>query len=141
MTFRTSTHLRRLAFATLLAAAATFSGSAIGDPALACAEPREWDIGGYDDCMAYALAQYQTGKMTFQEYNSNVNTCCWLNGGVVSEDQLCVAPTGEQSQEAERAPVEPAIQPPEATLWMPPPQDPPMILYPGAITPGPASRG
>jgi hypothetical protein len=41
MTPRTATYLRRVALATLFAAAATFSGSAFGDPAVACAAPRE----------------------------------------------------------------------------------------------------
>jgi hypothetical protein len=50
MTRRTATYLRRVALATLFAAAATFSGSAFGDPAVACAAPREWDIGAYDAC-------------------------------------------------------------------------------------------
>jgi hypothetical protein len=112
MTARISTYLRRLA--TLLAAAATFSISAFGGSASACAAPIEWDLNLYDECMAYALAQYQTGEMTFQEYNSNVNTCCWQSGGVVSETQLCVAPAGEEASEAER---QPAPWEGDMTLW------------------------
>jgi len=149
MTGRTPKYLRRLALATLLAAAATFSVSAVADPAVACAEPREWDIRHYDDCMAYALAQYQTGEMTFQEYNSNVNTCCWQSGGVVSETQLCVAPTGEQAQEAERQPAPPedglilwpgyqvlppagpAAPPPSEAAQAPGPPEGGMTLWPG----------
>lgn len=122
MTPRTTTYLRRSAFAILFGAAATLSASAFGDPATARAVPREWDIEGYDECMAYALAQYQTGDHTFQEYNQNVNTCCIINGGVVSETQVCVAPSGEQAQEAEKQPA----PPPDGgmTLWMPPPAGP-----------------
>jgi hypothetical protein len=52
-----------------------------------------------------------------------------------------VAPPAEQAEEAERAPVEAVVLPPGAVLWTPPPPPPPpMVLYPGAITPGPASR-
>lgn len=40
-------HTRRIVPAALLAATATLGGSAIGDPAVARAEPREWDIGAY----------------------------------------------------------------------------------------------
>jgi hypothetical protein len=137
---RTSTYLRRLALATLFAGAATLSSSAFGDPAVACAAPREWDIQSYDDCMAYILADYQSGKRTFQEYNADAKTCCWTSGGVISETQLCVAPTGEEAQEAERQPSPPPPPPgqvvgPPATLATqpPPPPAPPegMILWPG----------
>jgi hypothetical protein len=124
--------LRRAALVTLFAAATTLSASAFEDPAAARAEPREWDVANYDDCMAYLLADYQSGKRTFQEYNADANTCCWTSGGVVSEEQLCVAPTGEQAQEAEREPATPAPASPEVgmlpdggmTLYMPPPVAP-----------------
>jgi hypothetical protein len=141
MTLRTSKYLRRLVFATLLAAAATFSGSAFGDPALACAAPREWDIGAYDACSTRVDDAWIAGAISEASHLDAYRECCEKTGGIwnnASND--CMAPPAAQAQEAERAPVEPAIQPPEATLWMPP-QDPPMILYPGAITPGPASRG
>jgi hypothetical protein len=124
MTPRTSSYLRRFALATSFAAAATLSVSAFGDPAVAPAGPREWDVANYDDCMAYILADYQSGKRTFQEYNADAKTCCWTSGGVISEEQLCVAPPAEQAQEAERQPASPPPQDfggPTATLWMPPP--------------------
>ncbi|MDZ4269545.1 MAG: hypothetical protein U1D00_28340 [Mycobacterium sp.] len=129
----------RVAQATLIAAAATWAVGAFGEPADALAEPREWDVVNYDDCMAYILADYQTGKRTFQEYNGDAISCCRTSGGVYSETQGCVAPPAEQAQEAERAPAEIPVIGPDATLWMPPP-DGPMILYPEATTPGPAIR-
>lgn len=131
MTTRKSTYWRRLALATLFAGTATFSASAFGDPATACAAPREWDVGRYDSCVADALALYQTGSYTFQDYHEDVQTCCLNTGGVLSETQGCVAPVGEQAQEAERQPVPPA--PPDfgmATLYMPPP--------PGPVAPPPS---
>ena len=82
MTPSTSINLRRLAIAIPMAAAATFSAGAFGEPATACAAPREWDVSNYDDCMADLLADYQTGKRTFQEYNGDAKTCCKTSGGV-----------------------------------------------------------
>lgn len=125
MRTRKFTYVRRLALATLFAGAATLSASAFGDPATAHAAPRQWDIGEYDDCMAYILADYQTGKRTFQEYNEDAKTCCWVTGGVVSETQGCVAPVGDQAQEAERRPAPPEV----GILWpgytvAPPPAGP-----------------
>lgn len=118
MTPRTFTYLRRFAFATLLAAAATLSGSAFGDSATACAEPREWDIERYDSCVAFFLADYQSGDTTFQEYNQSVKNCCYITGGDWSGGQCVAAPFAE---EAERQPAPPALPEVEATLWMPPP--------------------
>ncbi len=125
MTPRPSIYLRRFALATLFAGAATFSASAFGDPAVACAAPREWDIGAYDACVARALADYQGGKSTFQDYNENVMVCCVATGGdwnyAAAAGGDCVAPYGDQAQEAERQPV-----PSDGgmTLWMPPPAGP-----------------
>lgn len=91
---------------------------------IASAIPREWDFSNYDDCMAYILADYQTGKRASQKYNADAGSCCRSSGGLVSETQLCAAPTGEEAQEAGRAPVETPFIGPDATLWMPPPAGP-----------------
>ena len=131
MKSRTSINLRRLAIAIPMAAAATFSAGAFGHPATACAAPRESDVAIYDDCMADLLADYQTGK-ELQEYNGDAKTCCKTSGGVVSETQGCVAPTGEEAQEAERQPVPPASPDfgnSEATL------DTAASRWPGSATP------
>ena len=115
MSPRTSTYWRRLALSIPFAAVATFSGSALGDPAVACAEPREWDIGYYDDCVALALADYQGGKSTFQDYHGNVMLCCQLSGGDWDgANGSCQAPAAEQAQEAERQPATPEGG---MTLW------------------------
>ena len=123
MTLRPSTYRRRLALATLLAGAASLSANGFGAPAPAGAEPREWDIGRYDSCVADALAFYQTGGYTFQDYHEDVKTCCLNTGGDLIGDQ-CVAPPAEQAQEAERQPAGPALPEVEATLYMPPPVGP-----------------
>jgi hypothetical protein len=118
MTPRTSIYLRRSAFAILFGTAATLSASAFGDPATACAAPREWDIGAYDACVARALADYQGGKSTLQDYNENVMVCCVATGGdwnyAAAAGGDCTAPFGEEAQEAERQPAPP---PEGMTLW------------------------
>lgn len=122
MTARTSTYRRRVALATLLAGAATFS--AFEAPAASFAAPREWDIGRYDSCVADALALYQTGSYTFQDYHEDVQTCCLNTGGVLSETQGCVAPISEEAQEAEGQPTPPGPLDSVATLYLPPPAGP-----------------
>jgi hypothetical protein len=140
MTPRTSTYLRRLALAIPFVVAATFSGSAFGDPAVACAAPKEWDVGAFDACTARVDDAWARGLISDDSHVDAYRECCERSGGIYSPGAMsgCMAPPAEQAEEAERAPVEPIVQP-EATLWMPPPP-PPMVLYPGAITPGPASR-
>ena len=120
MTLCTSTNLRRFAFAAVLAGAATFSSTAVGDPSPASAKPREWDIGSYDNCTAQATAWFVNGVTNHQELQQQLRNCCEFSGGVFSETQECVAPTGEEAQEAERAPVETPFIGPDATLWIPP---------------------
>jgi hypothetical protein len=86
---------RRLVPAALLAAAATLGGSALGYPAIADAA-QEWDIGEYDLCVAGALAAYQSGKITFQDYNQKVKDCCIISSGIWSETQGCGAPPANE---------------------------------------------
>lgn len=119
MTARTPKCLRRLALATLLAAAATFSVSASGGSASACAAPREWDIGFYDDCIQAANDAWQADEITNGQWFSEKANCCDASGGEfepLSGD--CMAPPAE---EAERQPAPPDFGGPSMTLWMPPP--------------------
>jgi hypothetical protein len=142
MTSRTSTFIRRLALATLFAGAATLSASAFGDPATACAAPREWDIGAYDDCVATVWIEGDISPAQNEEMYDSIRWCCEYSGGVWNADSVsCAAPPAEQAQEAERAPAGTPFLPPEsqATLWMPPPPPPPPPPE-GVIAPGPASR-
>jgi hypothetical protein len=46
-----STRWRRLLPGALIAATTVLGGSALADPATACAAPREWDIGEWDKCV------------------------------------------------------------------------------------------
>ena len=136
-----STYLRRFALATVFAAVATFSGSAFTDPAAAWAAPREWDIGAYDACSTRVDDAWIAGSISDDSHVDAYRQCCENTGGIWSNaSNQCVAPPAEQAEEAERAPVETPAVGPEATLWMPP-SPPPMVLYPGAIQPGPASQG
>jgi hypothetical protein len=45
MTPPVAIYVRRIAVAAVFAGAAAVSSSAVGEPAPACAEPREWDVG------------------------------------------------------------------------------------------------
>jgi hypothetical protein len=86
--------LRRVIPAVLLAAAATVGGSAVGDPAVACAEPNtgEWDIEKYDACMERAR------DLPFPDYVNAVEMCC-INSGGIFKDFTCTAPPANpQSQ-------------------------------------------
>jgi hypothetical protein len=86
--------LHRLVMAVLIVAALTL---AIGRTAVAFAEPQVWDLENYGECMDTIYAQYQLGKITFQQYNDLAKTCCTANGGVWSATQKdCVAPPGDQ---------------------------------------------
>ena len=81
-------------FMTTVAIAA--AAVAISLPMAASAEPRVWDIENYDECMATILAQYQAGKITFQQFNDYAQTCCNVTGGVWSASQeTCVAPPAD----------------------------------------------
>lgn len=82
---------RLLGPAILLAAAATVGGSAVGDPAVACAEPREWDIEAYDKCMQDFAGDPQKDPDTWYFH---VRVCC-LNSGGVYDGTRCVAPPAD----------------------------------------------
>jgi hypothetical protein len=97
MTTKTSPirrHLRLLPPAALIAAAAALGGSAVGEPAKACAAPREWDIGTYDECIANGYGKGYDA----QEWENHKALCCLASGGdwnaVRSE---CQAPPAEQA--------------------------------------------
>lgn len=138
---RTSTCVRRLALASVFAAAATFSSGAFGNPAVACAAPTEWDIGAYDACSTRVDDAWIAGSISDDSHADAYRECCEKTGGIWSIARNdCVAPPATQAEEAERAPAEPPVVQSEATLWMPPPP-PPTVLFPGAIPPGPASQG
>jgi hypothetical protein len=76
------TRWRLLVPAALLAAAATLGGSAFGDPAVAFAAPREWDIGEYDKCIQQADHDFFDGKISVAVHDERVRICCSDSGGV-----------------------------------------------------------
>ena len=132
MSPHTSTYWRRLALAIPFAAAATFSGSAFGDSATACAEPREWDIGFYDDCMQAANDAWQADEITNAQWFSEKANCCGASGGEFEPHSGdCMAPPAE---EAERQPAPPDFGGPTMTLWMPPPPVDPVAPPAGEAT-------
>lgn len=123
----TSRNLHRVTLAAVLAGVATFTGSAVGDPAAACAAPREWDIGAYDSCVAtvYEGLPDNISPEQNEEMWDSLRWCCESTGGRwKAGSSNCEAPPAEQAQEAERAPVGTPFIGPDATLWMPPPVGP-----------------
>lgn len=124
MTPNSSSYWRRLALATLLAGAATFSSSAFGDPAVAYAEPKELDVGAFDECTSRVDDAVNDGVMREENQLDAYRQCCEINGGVWAPNGLCAAPPFEQAEEAERQPAPPGPLDSVATLYMPPPAGP-----------------
>lgn len=95
-----SVKLRRILPAGLLAATAIFGGSAIGDPASACAAPPEWDIGAFDQCLNSGLGK----GMSDEEWESHYTWCCLKSGGQCAKPIAgsgkcrCVAPPAEPAE-------------------------------------------
>ena len=73
--------LRLLLPAALIAATAALGGSAIGDPATACAAPKEWDIDSYDRCFEDAYADFLDNRISKARYQERVQNCCTDSGG------------------------------------------------------------
>ena len=72
-------HQRRLIPTVVFAAALAFAGAALEHPVVAGAEPQEWDIEAYDNCM----------KKTVRD----PELCCVLSGGIVGRvPGSCTAP-------------------------------------------------
>lgn len=63
---------------TLIGAAAVLAAATFGLTAATASAERVWDIGEYDDCMRKTIR--------------DVDACCIMSGGEVSESQGCVAP-------------------------------------------------
>lgn len=115
------TFARRLLPAAFLIATAALGGSAVSDPASACAAPREWDIGGYDQCWQSGIGR----GFNDEEWNDHVKYCCLTSGGDWNGIK-CVAPP------AESAGSQPVFPPGVATHTLDP-VPPPVIRNPGAI--------
>ncbi|WP_006242022.1 hypothetical protein [Mycolicibacterium tusciae] len=68
--------------ASLIGGAAVLAAATIGLSAGIAGAERVWDIGEYDDCMRKTIR--------------DVDACCIMSGGEVSESQGCVAPAAMQ---------------------------------------------
>jgi hypothetical protein len=78
--------LGRLVPAALIAAAA-LGGSAVGDPTIAGAEAREWDVGAWDACMRDVDRRVMAGDIVDDaEMSFAVQQCCFSSGGVWDPD-------------------------------------------------------
>lgn len=96
-------YLRRVALATMFAGAAAVAGTAAGDPATAYAEPREWDIGEYDDCMGVRADLNVLGVISNEALADETRMCCERSGGVwgvgFNGEAGCVAPQPRRPNE------------------------------------------
>ena len=125
---------RRLMPVAFIVAAGALGGSALAEPAHACAAPREWDIGAYDQCLNDGL-----GKGYNEEEQLNHQAlCCWATGGDWNAALgKCQGPPAEPAQR-------PAIAPGVITQTLEP-AAPPVIRNPGVVTgtfsPAPANLG
>lgn len=90
---------RRLVCAASIAAAATIGGTAFGDLAVASAEPREWDIANYDECVRKVNAAEWKGEISAASGTQLRRECCTRWGGIAAPTPeggfQCVAPPKE----------------------------------------------
>jgi hypothetical protein len=122
--------------AALLVAAATLGGSAVGSPAIACAEPNsgEWDIGAYDQCLKDGVANDVPNAW----WIDHMRWCCERSGGVWNTGkEACQAPP---AQPAGATPLPPqANLPPGIPTLAPVPANPPNVAP--TLTRAPVSAG
>ncbi|MGZ8802279.1 MAG: hypothetical protein ACXWZL_06640 [Mycobacterium sp.] len=116
------TFVRRMIPAAFFIAAAALGGSAFSDPATACAAPREWDVGGYDQCWQSGIGR----GFNDEEWNDHVKYCCLTSGGDW-DGSKCVAPPAEPAGATPQFPSGVSTH----TLE---PMPPPVIRNPGTVT-------
>jgi hypothetical protein len=96
---------------TFFAAVIALSSIIFGHPAIASAEPGEWDIGAYDDCMAGPPVEPNESAQTHMAY------CCITSGGQpVSIETKCVAPAANAPAPNQAPPTKWPPRPGQATL-------------------------
>ncbi|ULE33148.1 hypothetical protein [Mycobacterium sp. IDR2000157661] len=129
MPFRvTSLTVRRLLPAVMLAAAATLTGSAVGETAVACASPA-WNPGKFNECYDPVSDQFLHGDITVEQHDSLLEGCCLTHGGNYDPStHLCTAPAIAASNTPSAPPSEAAN--PDVPAGPPSPTKP-------APTPGP----
>jgi hypothetical protein len=127
---------RRLIPVAFIVAAGTLGGSAVAEPAHACAAPREWDIGAFDQCVNDGLGKGYNDE----ERQNHMALCCWATGGDWNAAEgKCQAPPPEPAPRPGIAPKPGVIT---QTLE---PTAPPVLRNPAVLTqtfsPAPASLG
>jgi hypothetical protein len=85
---RTRTSSRQLGF--VIGAVAIAAAFALGQPALAAAQPNTWDIEKYDECVANAKLRLP------DDIADALEACCWASGGYY-HDGRCWSPPAEQA--------------------------------------------
>jgi hypothetical protein len=90
---RTHTSSRQLAF--VIGAGAIAAALALGQPALAAAEPNTWDIEKYDECVANAKLRLP------DDIADALEACCWASGGYY-HDGRCWSPPAESASRGQR---------------------------------------
>jgi len=127
--------LRRFVLASVVAAAVTLGGSALGDSGIADAAPKVWDQAAYGACAQQAYDDFAAGKINKKTYQELAQGCCILSGGKWTTDigiagGSCVAPAAAPSRT-----IPPGV--PKLTLT-PAPVAPPLGDITQTFTPAPS---
>jgi hypothetical protein len=87
--------LNRVKYAAMLLGAAAVAVAPLAHPAIAAAQ-KYWDIEYFDTCKDAWYAEYQSGKIDFDDYHYGIRLCCKNSDGVWNEaEQECQAPPGD----------------------------------------------
>lgn len=73
---------------------------ALASPAVATAEPKEWDIGAYDQCLRSFDGNPNASTAELERWRDHLKMCCEKTGGIYkySGPGGCVAPPAEQAE-------------------------------------------
>lgn len=96
---------------------------ALASPAVSTAEPKEWDIGSYDSCVAKVEDNFNRGNIAAENLADGYRECCLRSGGVWSgqgDQGHCVAPPAQANVSTIPShvltPSQPVIPPGEISL-------------------------
>ncbi len=78
------------------------AGITLTFPAVATAEQKEWDIGGYDQCIGSFDGNPLDSPAEHQRWADHMKMCCEKTGGIFNYAGAggCVAPPAEQANSA-----------------------------------------
>ena len=98
----------------LVSAAGTFG--ALGSAAPVSAEPKSWDLGQYDSCMADTDIRGIENDWGSAQSAREQRKCCLNSGGVYRADGTCVAPSVQERSpnDGGQQPTQPVFQVPAA---------------------------